>query len=115
MDKEEWRPRGLGVADRCEDEQLAVLGHRYSADGQGSKIAIPLTLLRGKDGVSMLGVNRREMAVLGHELVEPRIDSGQNARVPARPFHEGVDRCGGDGGDSGQPVFGILIEGVEDP
>ena len=82
MDKEEWRPRGLGVADRCEDEQLAVLGHRYSADGQGSKIAIPLTLLRGKDGVSMLGVNRREMAVLGHELVEPRIDSGQNARVP---------------------------------
>ena len=63
----------------------------------------------------MLGVDRREMAVLGHELVEPRIDSGQNARVPARPFHEGVDRCGGDGGDSGQPIFGILIEGVEDP
>ena len=82
MDKEEWRPRGLGVADRCEDEQLAVLGHRYSTDGQGFEIATSLAFFRREDCVRMLWVDRREMAVLGHELVEPRIDSGQNARVP---------------------------------
>ena len=105
---------GLGVADRCEDEQLAVLGHRYSADGQGSETLISLAFFGWENGVGVVGVDRREVAVLWHELVEPRIDSGQNARVPGRPFHEGVDRRGGDGGDSGQPVFGILLEGVED-
>ena len=107
-------PEGIRGADRCEDEQLAVLGHRYSADGQGSETLISLAFFGWENGVGVVGVDRREVAVLWHELVEPRIDSGQNARVPGRPFHEGVDRRGGDGGDSGQPVFGILLEGVED-
>ena len=48
----------LGVADRREDEQLAVLGHRYSPDGQRVEIRIPFALLGWEDGVSMLGVDR---------------------------------------------------------
>ena len=51
-------PGELGVADRCEDEQLAVLGHRYSADGQGSEIGIPLAFLGWEDGVGVIGVDR---------------------------------------------------------
>ena len=82
VEKEGCSPRGLGVADRCEDEQLAVLGHRYSADGQGSETLISLAFFGWENGVGVVGVDRREVAVLGHGLVEPRIDSGQNARVP---------------------------------
>ena len=114
VNKEEWCPSGLGVADRREDEQLAVLGHRYRSDGQGFEIATSLAFFRREDCVRMPWVDRREMAVLGHVRVEPRIDARQDTRVPGRIFHESVNRRSGDGGDSGQPVFRILIENMED-
>ena len=66
-----------------------------------------LFLIRCERLVRELRVDRGELALLGHVLVEVRIDAGQEC-VGGFSLGEELDRLVGDGGNSGQPEFGVL-------
>ena len=69
-------PWGSGVAEGGEHEKVAIFGHGQRFYVHGIEIVWDLLLIRCECLIRELRVDRRELALLGHVLVEMRIDAG---------------------------------------